>query len=111
MSMVSIHHFVLFLSRCLRKTGSLTIVCILLGYIDVGKTAILAHESSASVTIDNCKLRSAKDTGVWMLGCSKSTIIGTTVNNCGNTGIWCDSSPVILKDVNVSGSKYNGIGV
>ena len=83
----------------------------LLGYIDVGKTAILAHESSASVTIDNCKLRSAFDTGVWMLGCSKSTIIGTTVNNCGNTGIWCDSSPVILKDVNVSGSKYNGIGV
>lgn len=76
--------------------------------IAVGRTAILAMESSC-VQVEDCKLESSHDTGIWLRGASNSRIIDTAVKKCGHTGIWLDSAPTQLKNVMVSASHHDGI--
>ena len=68
--------------------------------ISTGRSAVIALDG-ASATIENSKVVSAKDTGIWLWGASSSTITKTSVKKCGNTGIMLDCAPASLKEVEV----------
>ena len=69
--------------------------------IDTGQSAVIVL-GGASATIEDSRMKSAQDTGIWLWGASSCAIEKVVVNECGNTGIWLDSAPARLTNVEVT---------